>query len=106
MSRDLEIEQMIQERNLNASRITLEKLHEKVKDVEIVKHVSSSGQVLRWAVLTVENGSAVTGKSSCAVSSENDNAEVGERIAIENASDELWPLEDYLLKDTLFNTVD
>lgn len=102
MTRDEEIEQMIQDRDLNAPRVTLENLHDKIKDVEIVKHTSKSGQVIRWAVLTAENGYAIVGKHAIAVSPENDNVEVGERIAIENANDELWPLEGYLLKQKLF----
>ena len=68
---------------------------------DIVKHVSQSGQVLRWAVLTTMSGFAVTGKPSCAVSSANDDPEIGECIAIENAKQELWPLMGYALKERL-----
>jgi hypothetical protein len=68
---------------------------------EIVKHVSHSGQVLRWAVLTARNGFAVTGRPSCSVSAANDNAEIGERVAIENARAELWPLMGYALRERL-----
>jgi hypothetical protein len=78
-------------------------LHNKIVDVEIVKHTSKGGGILRWAVLTMENGFAVTGKPSAAVSVENDNAEMGEKIAIQNAQNEVWELEGYLLKEQLFN---
>lgn len=99
---DEQIEQEIQEKGLNAPRVTLEGLHKKIVDVEIVKHVSKGGGILRWAILTMENGFAVTGKPSAAVSVENDNAEIGEKIAIQNAQNEVWALEGYLLKQRLF----
>lgn len=51
--------------------------------------------------MTTRNGYAVAGKPSVAVSPENDNAEIGERIAIQNVKDELWPLMGYALKEQL-----
>jgi hypothetical protein len=87
----------------NAPRVSKEDLEANIVDTEIVKHVSKSGQVLRWAVLTTANGFAVAGKPSCAVSKENDDAEKGESIAIENSKDELWPLMGYELKSRLSN---
>jgi hypothetical protein len=70
-----------------------------IVDTEIVKAVSKSGQVLRWAILTTRNGFAVTSRPSVAVSPENDSAEIGESVAIDNATDELWPLMGYALKE-------
>lgn len=102
--KDQDIETRINEAGLNAPRVTPKDLHSKIKQVEICKFVSSTGQVLRWAVLTMENGFAVTGKPSCAVSSENDNEDIGESIAISNAQSEVWQLEGYLLKDKLSNS--
>lgn len=92
------IEQEILAKGLNAPRVTTDELEANIVDVEVVKHVSKSGQVLRWAVLTTANGFAVTGRPSCSVSSENDNAELGERIALTNAKAELWPLMGYELR--------
>ena len=83
---------------MNMLRVTLADQQENITDTEIVKHVSKSGQILRWAVLTTKNGFAVTGRPSCSVSSENDNPEIGEFVAIENATNELWPLMGYALK--------
>ncbi|MCP4595735.1 Gp49 family protein [Neptuniibacter sp.] len=99
---DIDIEKEIQEKGLNAPRVPLDNLHAKIKEVEIVKHVSVSGQVLRWAVLTMENGFAVTGSPSCSVSCENDDVELGEKIAIKNAENEVWALEGYALKQKLY----
>lgn len=101
---DVEIEKMITDKGLNAPRVTLENLHKKIKGVEIVKHVTVSGSILRWAVLEMENGFSVTGKPSASVSPENDNAEIGEEIAITNAQNEVWALEGYLLKESLSKT--
>ena len=98
---DKKIEEIIAEKNLNAPRVTLDGLHKKIVDVEIVKHISRAGQVLRWAVLTMENGFAVTDKPSCSVSPENDDEELGEKIAISNAQNEVWALEGYLLKEDI-----
>lgn len=99
---DYKIEQEIQEKGLNATRVTLNNMHKSIKNVEIVKHVSVTGQVLRWAVLTMTNGFAVTGKPSCSVSPENDDQELGEKIAVQNAQNEVWALEGYALKQKLY----
>jgi hypothetical protein len=98
---DNRIEQEIQEKGLTAPRVTPTDIEANIADIEIVKHVSKTGQVLRWAVITLQNGYAVTGKASCAVSSKNDDEEVGASIAIENAKDEIWPLMGYALKQKL-----
>lgn len=95
------IEAEIQAKQLNAPRVSLADLDANIADVEIVKHISKTGQVLRWAVITTQNGYAVVGKPSCAVSSANDNAELGESIAVTNSRNELWPLMGYELKSKL-----
>lgn len=100
------VENEIQEKGLNAPRVTPAMIDSVISDTEIVKHVSKSGQVLRWAVITTKNGYAVTGKPSCSVSNENDDSEIGEKIAIENARSEIWALEGYLLKEKLRYTPD
>ncbi|HBT0132017.1 TPA: hypothetical protein MAZ80_002867 [Klebsiella pneumoniae] len=101
---DKDIEQQIQSKGLTAPRVTLSDFKENIVNTEIVKHVSVTGQVLRWAVLTTKNGFAVTGRPSCSASSENDNAVIGEQIAIENAENELWPLMGYALKQRLHDS--
>jgi len=98
---DQSIEQEIKEKGLTAPRVSLRDLNANIVHTEIVKHVSHSGQVLRWAVLTATNGHAIHGEPSCSVSPENDNAEIGEKIAIENARKAMWPLMGYALKQKL-----
>jgi hypothetical protein len=50
--------------------------------------------------LTLRNGYRVTGESAC-VSSDNFDAEIGRKIARENAVEKVWALEGYLLKEKL-----
>ena len=57
-------------------------------------------KLLTFCVLTLANGFTVTGESACA-SPENFNAELGRQIARDNAIDKIWPLEGYLLKQSL-----
>lgn len=55
---------------------------------------------LTLCVLVLKNGFTVTGESACA-SPDNFNAEIGERIARENAVSKIWPLMGYALKENL-----
>ena len=53
--------------------------------------------------LTLQNGFTVTGESACA-SPENFDAELGRKIARDNARNKIWALEGYLLKQRLSET--
>lgn len=57
--------------------------------------------LLTFCVLVLENGFTVTGESACA-SPENFDAELGQKIARKNATDKIWALEGYLLRQHLF----
>ena len=96
-----DLEKEIVEKGLTAPRVTLEDFEANIKHIEIAKHVSFNGQILRWAVITTQNGFAVTGDPSCAASAENDNTEIGHKIAIDNAKHKLWALMGYALKEKL-----
>jgi hypothetical protein len=96
------IEREIQAKGLTAPRLSPADLDANIVHTEIVKHVSLTGQVLRWAILTTRNGFAVVGKPSVAVSPANDNAEIGTKVAIDNSRTELWPLMGYALKQALW----
>lgn len=98
-------EQQIEEKMKDSQhpRVTLDNVHKVVDHVEIVKHITRSGQVLRWAVLTLKNGFAVAGDPSCSVSPENDDKGIGESIAVENAQNKVWMLEGYLLKQRIYD---
>jgi hypothetical protein len=97
----MNIDRLSEAKGLTAPRTTLQDLEDNIVHIEIVKHISHSGQVLRWAILTVRSGFSVTGRHSCSVSSANDDQEIGERIAIENAKKELWAFMSYSLQERL-----
>lgn len=58
------------------------------------------GSQLTVCCLTLRNGFTVLGESACA-SPENFNADIGQRVARENAKQKIWPLLGYALKDKL-----
>lgn len=98
---DQSIEQEIQAKGLTAPRVTPADIEANIVHTDVVTFVTHSRQVLRWAVLTTRSGFAVTGRPSCSVSPENDDPEIGQRVAIENAKSELWPLMGYALRQRL-----
>lgn len=56
--------------------------------------------LLTFCVLVLRNGFTVTGESACA-SPENFDAEIGRKIARQNAVAKVWPLMGYALKNEL-----
>lgn len=56
--------------------------------------------LLTFCVLVLRNGFTVTGESACA-SPENFDAEIGQKVALENARQKIWPLMGYALKQQL-----
>lgn len=57
-------------------------------------------ELLTFCVLVLRNGFTATGESACA-SPENFDAEIGRRIARENAVQKIWPLMGYELRSKL-----
>lgn len=93
-----EFEQDLQDKGLNAPRLTPE-LIDSVIESEAY-HVFEGSQ-LTVCCLTLSNGFTVTGESAC-VSPENFNAETGKKVSRQNARDKIWMLEGYLLKQKLY----
>lgn len=91
------IEKEIQEKNLNAPRLTPDLIDATIKDEDY--HVFEK-TCLTVCCLTLQNGFTVTGESACA-SPENYNEEISRKIARENARNKIWMLEGYLLKQKL-----
>jgi hypothetical protein len=60
--------------------------------------------LLTFCVLRLQNGFTVTGESAC-VSAENFDADIGRRVARENAVQKIWPLMGYELKCRLAGEV-
>lgn len=99
---ETELEQQIQDKGLTAPRVTPSDLDAAIDSVDVVKHITPSGSVLRWAVLNLKNGFSVTGKPSAAVSAANDKEEIGRQVAYDNARNELWAFLGYQLKEQLY----
>lgn len=64
------------------------------------KAVDSSLDLLTFCVLVLRNGFTVTGESACA-SPQNFDAELGRKIARQNAVAKIWPLMGYELRSKL-----
>jgi len=74
---------------------------------EMLQHVVVSPEpepqalyLLTFCVLVLRNGFTVTGESACA-SPENFDAELGRKIARQNAVQKVWPLMGYALRNKL-----
>ncbi len=96
---DESIEQEIQRKGLTAPRITPADLDAAIKSEA---YYVFAGSQLTVCCLTLRNDFTVTGESACA-SPENFDADVGKKIARENAKQKLWPLLGYVLKENLYN---
>ena len=120
MSNEKQIEQEIQDKGLNAPRLTPDHIDDCIlhkyfftaqdgykgflingnyDDTETQGHPTLG--CLTICVLVLKNGFTVTGESACA-SPENFDAEIGKKIAYENARNKIWQLEGYLLKEKLY----
>ena len=67
---------------------------------EQVRPIPTALHLLTFCVLVLRNGFTVTGESACA-SPENFNADIGRRIARENAVAKIWMLMGYELRSKL-----
>lgn len=61
---------------------------------------SDTLKLLTFCVLVLRNGFTVTGESAC-VSPENFDAEIGRKIARQNAINKVWPLLGFSLRDAI-----
>jgi len=92
------VEQMIQDKGLNAPRLTPDLIDECIRHEQY--HVFRETTVT-VCCLTLNNGYNVVGESAAA-SPENFDEEIGRKIARRNARDKIWSLEGYLLKQRLY----
>ncbi|MOA09779.1 hypothetical protein D3C78_1296330 [compost metagenome] len=63
-------------------------------------HPPSALNLLTFCVLVLKNGFTVIGESACA-SPDNFDAEIGRKIARQNAVAKVWPLMGYELRSKL-----
>lgn len=115
---DKDIEQQIQAKGLTAPRITLADLQANIASEHYFTAAEGNNasslppelqppapsdhplNLLTFCVLVLRNGFTVTGESACA-SPENFDAELGRKIARENAVSKVWPLMGYELRSRL-----
>ena len=64
------------------------------------RYVPVETKLLTFCVLVLRNGFTVTGESACA-SPENFDAELGRKIARQNAVQKIWPLMGYELRSRI-----
>lgn len=122
MSNEAAIEQEIQAKGLNAPRLSPELIEQQIVFEQYITQRPGEGALLgSWegdpdaaaaslgcltlCVLVLRNGFTVVGKSACA-SPENFNAELGGKIAREDAKRQIWALEGYQLRSMLANLVE
>jgi AAA15 family ATPase/GTPase len=99
MATELEIEQEIQDKGLTAARLTPADIDNAIIDEAYYVFPNTTFTV---CLLTLKNGFNVSGESAAA-SLENFDAEIGRKIAKDNARTKIWALEGYLLKQKLFD---
>jgi len=98
MKAEQSTEQMIQDKGLNAPRLTPQLIDETIVDEAYYVFPGTTTTICR---LTLKNGYSTIGESA-AVSLANFDEEIGRKVARENAREKIWVLEGYLLKQKLF----
>ncbi|HEY8331562.1 MAG TPA: Gp49 family protein [Pseudomonas sp.] len=120
---DKTIEQEIQSKGLTAPRVTPADIEAEIAGEHFftagdgyagraaltveeggVIETPESLDLLTFCVLVLRNGFTVTGESACA-SPENFDAEIGRKIARQNAVQKIWPLLGFRLRDQLAKEV-
>lgn len=91
------VEAEIQRKNLTAPRLTPQHIDQQI--VAEAFHVFP-GTSLTVCALTLRNGFQVVGESAAA-SPENFDAELGRKIARDNARNKIWAFEGYTLRNDL-----
>ncbi|SNR98822.1 Phage protein (N4 Gp49/phage Sf6 gene 66) family protein [Methylobacillus rhizosphaerae] len=121
MATDSQIEQEIQDKGLTAPRVTPADIEAAIRveayftagngiehsssfvkaDIYEEEQIIAPLDLLTFCVLVLRNGFTVTGESACA-SPENFDAEIGRKIARQNAVAKIWPLLGYELRSKLY----
>lgn len=91
-----QVEQEIQDKNLNAPRLTPTDIDSTIKAQEYFRVANTTTTV---CAIILNNNYVVIGKSA-AVSMENFDEELGRKIAFDDAREQIWALEGYCMKGT------
>lgn len=112
--KDTNVEQMIQDKGKTAPRITPAEIEANIASEHYFTAANGLDgtpadcsmaaydvlKLLTFCVLVLKNGFTVTGEGACA-SPENFDAEIGQKVARQNAVAKIWPLMGYELKSKL-----
>jgi hypothetical protein len=101
MMSDDEIEKMVQAKGLNAPRLRPEDIDAVIASADYVMMPSGRTMICE---LTLTNGYTVRGETSC-VDARNFDHEIGKKNSYDNAHDQIWVLEGYLLKQRLYESL-
>ena len=82
---------------MEAQKLTLDDIQSKIESATYLNPVGT----LTIAILTLTNGYTVTGESAC-VNPADFDADLGKKIAYENAEKKVWMLEGYLRKEIAY----
>lgn len=96
-----EIEEALQAKGLNAPRLSPTLISEQIVDEA---YYIFPGTTVTVCCLTLRNGFNVIG-TSASVSPENFDEAIGRRVSKDNARNQIWALEGYLLRSKLAKTV-
>lgn len=95
MGEEAKTEKMIQDKGLNAPRLTPADIDAVITGVTYTRLPSRKCLICE---ITLKNGFTVRGEAAC-VSPENFDQEIGEKVSFQNARDKIWQLEGYLLQE-------
>jgi hypothetical protein len=95
---EAEVENEIQAKGLNAPRLTPDHINSTIKYCEYWVVPNTTTTV---CAMVLQNNFVVIGKSAAA-SKANFNEVIGKQVAYDDAREQIWNLEGYLLKQTLF----
>ena len=93
-----QLEYEIQNKGLNAPRLTPAHIDSTIREIKYYVVPETTTTICS---LVLMNGFVVNGESAAA-SKENFDAEIGRKVAYENAREQIWKLEGYLLKQKLY----
>ncbi len=82
---------------MEAQKLTLDDIQSKIESAVYLQPTGT----LTIAILTLTNGYTVTGESACLNPADFD-ADMGKKIAYENAEEKIWMLEGYLRKEIAY----
>jgi len=96
---EADIERAIREKHLTSARVTPQAVDDQIVSA---KYHNFPNTTVTVCCLILKNGFTVVGESACA-SPENFDEELGKQIARDNARQQIFKLEGYVLRNRIHN---